>query len=150
VEPYGITIFSDDLRHELHGKITLVGMYGGELLLYTELPTLLPKLCILVQARLPLSEFKSLKILVYVPWLDDKEPLLSQDIFPLFATAQPLPVGAPEAELQILSINYPIVFSPFLIQSEGLIKVRIEADDKIIKAGTLKITRRDPPENKTT
>jgi hypothetical protein len=41
-EPYGVTIFCDDVRDELFNKKTLIGVYTGELLIGGEFPALLP------------------------------------------------------------------------------------------------------------
>lgn len=58
--PAGYVIFCDDIRQEVNGKITLVGVYGGEMTIYGNAPASIPKLGIAIRFRvdpndLPLS-----------------------------------------------------------------------------------------------
>ena len=51
VYPSGFSIFSDDIRHEINGKMTLVGTYVGEMNIIGELPARLPMLACLIAFR---------------------------------------------------------------------------------------------------
>jgi hypothetical protein len=42
--PYGHVTFCDDIRYELNGKSTLVGVYGTEMRLFGEAPLMIPEL----------------------------------------------------------------------------------------------------------
>jgi hypothetical protein len=46
--PFGYTTFCDDIRQEVAGKSTLVGVYGPEMTVFGTLPTNLPKLALSV------------------------------------------------------------------------------------------------------
>ena len=51
--PSGFTVYCDDIRHEVSGKITLVGAYAGEITIFGEAPLILPQLKALVVCRFP-------------------------------------------------------------------------------------------------
>jgi hypothetical protein len=145
MEPYGITIFCDDIRFEQQGTLSLVGCYGADLNVFPEFPVPLPKFCFFIQLRIPAAAkyYKTLKIVIYLPGDEEGRPTFVQEL--------PNPpeesVGAPSGPVKddgaqpILAINYPIIMTPFLLRKEGQIKVRALLDDKIIRIGTLKIKK---------
>ena len=45
-EAYGYTIFCDDIRAEVGGKLTYVGSYSGTMLVHGSFPTIVPKLAL--------------------------------------------------------------------------------------------------------
>ncbi len=143
MEPSGVTLFSDDIRFEAQNKITLIGCYGPEMLVSGDLPFLLPKLGMLVQLRMSPGSCYPSKILVYLPDSKDEEPTITVEVDAPNAgeikNSQNLPVDSDLVSL--LATNVPILLSPVMINSEGLIKVRVICGDKTIKAGTLKVTR---------
>lgn len=144
MEPLGITLFCDDIRFEQTQKITFVGAYGPEMLVVGNLPTVLPKIGFYVQLRLSPNSPPPSKINIYFPDSSDDAPAITVDIAPpkqseIEKTAKGLGAGT----VAILSTNVPILLGPTMINSEGLIKVRVVCGDTIIKAGTLKVTRVD-------
>ena len=53
-EAYGYTIFCDDIRAEVGGKLTYVGSYSGTMLVHGSFPTIVPKLALgIVYCRRP-------------------------------------------------------------------------------------------------
>lgn len=59
------TLYCDDVRQEVSGKMTFVGAYQGDLNVRRVEPTILPKLCIVVNIQTPkITPFKSLLIRV--------------------------------------------------------------------------------------
>jgi hypothetical protein len=44
-ETIGFAIFCDDIREEINSKTTLVGLYGGEMLVAATGPAMIPQLC---------------------------------------------------------------------------------------------------------
>jgi hypothetical protein len=145
-EPLGISLFCDDIRFEQGNKMTLVGCYGPDMIINGPIPTVIPKLGILVQLRLPAGSSAASKILVYFPESKEGEPAVVMDI------------GAPNEEtisasqnnlgsdlVPLLSTNVPLLLSPLLIRQAGLIKVRVECGANLIKAGTLRIISADVP-----
>ena len=49
------SIYCDDVRREINGKITLVGTYPGGLTFNQPAPAILPKLCIVLTAQTPIE-----------------------------------------------------------------------------------------------
>jgi hypothetical protein len=49
------TIFCDDIRHEVGGKLSYIGVYSGRLLV-PGFPLSLPKLCVAVRAVAPRAQ----------------------------------------------------------------------------------------------
>lgn len=146
MEPYGITIFCDDIRSEILGKTTIIGIYGHELLLFSDFPAALPKLGMFVQLRFEPEAISSLKIMVYASWIDGNVPIFTKDFPPLSEEVAKAPLETDDKDIApTMSINFPIILSPVLLPSEGRIKVRVEINGRIVKAGTLKITKSAAP-----
>jgi hypothetical protein len=62
----GFTIFCDDIRRELGGKITLVGIYRAEMLIQGKLPIVLPKLGIAILLQTPVERpLQRLRLMIY-------------------------------------------------------------------------------------
>src|SRR5271169_3055754 len=45
-EIYGYTIFCDDIRQEIGGKFSYIGVYNGFMFIHGSLPVTLPKFCL--------------------------------------------------------------------------------------------------------
>jgi hypothetical protein len=147
MEPYGTVIFCDDIRFERQGTISLVGCYGGDLILPNGFPSVLPKLCLFIQIRMPIETDSSsqLVIRVFAPGDPDK-PLFEQVAPPLpNATAMPPDTGDGDPDIQkVIGMSYPIIISPFPVQRAGNVKVRVMLGGKTIKVGALKISQATP------
>jgi hypothetical protein len=141
---WGFTLFGDDIRAELGGKLSLMGMYQADMFFPSnmQLPTILPKLVILImyyEIHGALQEELSFKIsygtednvLIDIP-ISGKDVLAGQ------AQAQ-IAEETPEKELErIFNIRMPVAFSPFNIDKMGRLRVRAHySDRKILKLGSL-------------
>jgi hypothetical protein len=149
MEPFGTTIFCDDIRFEQQGTLSLIGCYGPDLIVFSEFPVALPKLGLLVQLRLPINiePVVGLRIAIYLPGDEADHPTIKHELPPI-PEVQPDVLADVEKDKDIqklMSINYPFLHSPFVLPKEGRIKVRALIGDKIIRIGTLKITRKDLP-----
>jgi hypothetical protein len=124
-EFYGFTIFCDDIRQEVGGKITYVGAYGGRLLVHGDFPVRLPKFALgitYIQRRA--SFIQPSKFLVFLPGDSDDQP---EDVT--------------NSANSILAINSMIVLSPFEMKQPGHIKVRATRGDALVRLGALLIER---------
>lgn len=124
--------FCDDVRMEMGGKISLMGIYQGSLHLSgPALPLTIPRICVVVEARTPSTDpFKKLIVRVY---LDDKllvEGASSEE--QLEETT-----GAEEVTYKTIGLIFNI--QPFVVENEGRLKVRVDTDEGEIKAGGLQI-----------
>src|ERR1700675_16626 len=78
---YGYTIFCDDIRQEIGGKFTYVGVYSGFMFIQPSFPVVLPKLCLAItflQRREIL--IANVGIRVFLPGeTDDDNPSIQAD-----------------------------------------------------------------------
>jgi hypothetical protein len=133
----GYTIFCDDVRHELGGKITLVGVYRSEMLVHGKLPIVLPKLGIAILLQTPVEgPFQRLKLMIYMPGDDEKAPSFSGE---LELAQQQAPSDVSEADDHWLAVNSEIVLSSVKIKQEGYIRVLAVADGEPIRIGALRV-----------
>ncbi len=123
IERHVETIFCDDIRHEISGKTSFIGVYSS--VLYTEVfPVTLPKLCILVKVVTPFSNpLQSLKIRI----LKDEDTLQEIDIpEDALAKAARSAKDVPEDDITLRAniLNNFLIFSPLELTSPGHIRVR--------------------------
>lgn len=134
---YVSAIYSDDIRHEVGGKISIIGIYGPALLVQN-FPATLPKLCMQVQVRTPADNpFKSVTFKI----LHNKFELANvsvseQDIL------QATPDRAEDAERdnsanQVMTFNF--VFSPVVLTEPGSIQIRAITESEELKGPSLRI-----------
>ncbi len=143
MEPLGITLFCDDIRFEQQNKITIVGCYGHEVLVGGELPFMLPRIGMYVQLRLPSNNWPALKLRVYFPGEKEDELVCEVDKPAPSASNVEKSMRDPGGDdtVSLMATNIPILLGPVIINAEGLIKVRVNCGESVIKAGTLKVTR---------
>ena len=141
--PYGLTIFCDDIRQEVNGKLTLVGCYGSDLHILGTYPAVLPTLAAHINIRLPFSlAIESLKIVVTKEDSGGVEEIMSME-------ADTSEASKPDEEMKdqiikgekILSILVPFKWSPVQFLSDGKIKVRGYIDGTTeLKLGSLTVS----------
>lgn len=51
----GTALFCDDLRHEINGKLSLMGVYTGDMYV-PHFPITLPKICAFIELHIPLDQ----------------------------------------------------------------------------------------------
>lgn len=104
--------FCDDIRQEIGNKISLIGMYGADLIV-PEIPTVIAKLCIFAQ--------------VYgepdVPFDDDIEIKVTLDHDQIASAVQKPSVTTLEPS-KLQRLNCQIIITPFPIAKECTLRVR--------------------------
>ena len=142
----GYTVFCDDLRFEVDGKITLVGSYHGVMLVREAFPVTLPKFAMSVAFNQRKTVFEpKLRLKVFLPGDDKDEPSIVVEIEP--------PVDSPtfSSDRPNIGARANIVLAPLVLNSPGLIKVRIERRGELHPVGTLTVvaaevtSSTDPP-----
>ncbi len=140
--PFGFTIFCDDIRYELQNKLSLVGCYGVEMLVHDNAPVMLPKLGMLVQARLPFEKMPPVKLNIYA--FDEETPIHTADLstgeeaFDAEAVLKNMTKTSDSMPHRVLA--YPFILAPFVIPKSGFVKARIQYGEQTVRAGSLKIT----------
>lgn len=136
------SIYCDDIRHEINGKISYVGVYHGKLLV-PSVPVVVPKLCVAIfavtSANEPFKKF-SLKI------LKNDEKLVEQEISSEQLNQASDVSGSTTNDKQdkIQVLNFLFQFSPFPIESNMRLRVRADTDKGELKAPGL-IVEQAPP-----
>lgn len=122
------TLFCDDIRHEMNGKLSYIGVYSGALLV-PAFPATLPKLCVSVTIVTPVNEpLRSLTLRV----LKDDETL--QEI--VFDKEQLASASNVFAELNdeerqrrhAQTLQALLAFTPLHLEKACALKVRVLAD----------------------
>jgi hypothetical protein len=133
---YAYSIFCDDIRNEINGKTSLIGVVGS-LLYVNTFPSVIPKLCVLITAATDHDKpFKNLSFNVFV------------------GEEQVFDVALGETEIQQISqgkhlIEDPkgfaaqavVVLSPLSLLTPTKIKVSVTADGEKIDCASLQISQ---------
>jgi hypothetical protein len=148
VEPFGFAIFCEDVRSEIGGQYSLIGIYPDGLRIHTPFPVTIPKFSvsitfcephdIAVKRNFPIS------LNIYLP--GESEPSLRGE-FPVpgqQVLAHPhgqLPLldlsDEDSTQMRIMVINMTI--AQLVLPAPGYIRVRAQYEGKIIRLGTFKV-----------
>jgi len=120
------TTYCDDVRQEVSGKVSLIGVYNS-VLYVPQFPVTLPKLCIVVTYTTPRSEPPaSLKIRV----LKDSDPLADLDATPeylaqlkKFAASSETIVPLPDDVQPVIATNMHVSLSPLVFDKPCFLRV---------------------------
>lgn len=146
--PFGHTVFCDDIREEVAGKHSFIGVYGGNIV-FKELPAQLPKLGLAIsyyekigESRLPVT------LKVFVPGPDGDVVILQSDL-PMEGARADAPrvldnTPAGDQPLTLLQAN--LVLTPVQFHKPGRIRVRVYIGKKEeeIRLGSLTIEALPP------
>lgn len=129
--------YCDDIRHEMGNKLSLIGVYGADLVV-PELPTAIAKLCVFAQLYSEVdAEFES-EIEIHV-MVDDE----------VIATSTTVPRHSKDLEAsQFQKLGAQFVLTPFFIEKECTLRVRAIYQGTEYQAAALKI--RASPHGATT
>lgn len=136
------TLFCDDIRHEINGKLSYIGVYSGELFV-PAFPATLPKFCVSVKVVTPADEpLRSLTLRV----LKDDETL-QEIVFDeeQLASASDVFAGLNDEERQrrhTQTVQALLAFTPLHLEKACLLKVRALTDHEELRGVGLKIDQR--------
>lgn len=140
--PFVFCQYADDIRREVNGKITVVGIYQGAMFVYGSIPQTLPRLTILV--NLMLKEPKEVKSLVFrVLWNEELLQTLdlpAEHLIGLSAEPEPSPFGNRMGR----GIQAHIFLQPFDVPNEGVLRVVADLDGEIVRGNGLRIQQAPP------
>lgn len=143
MEARGYTIFCDDIRNEVGGKLTLVGCYTGEMVHEGEYPLALPKLALSVQLLMPPDNMpRTFELIVdYMPTgqvlFAVSNDLTEIDLGPLLTQ----PSEAEDEEDRYIALGSNITLVPFVVPQDGKLRVRAMLDGQLVKLGSLRIRK---------
>lgn len=123
MQPFLSTIYCDDVRQEVGGKLSLIGVYNG-VMYVPQFPVTLPKLWIVATFVAPKDEpMKSLKFRVF----KNNEPLADLDATPehllQLANAREPIVPLPDGSRSVISTQSQVCFAPLQLDSPCVLRV---------------------------
>lgn len=130
------TVFCDDVRHELGGKLSYIGVYSGMLFVQT-FPATLSKLCLAMNvltpadrpfAKLTVRLLKDEDVLVEGIWDDGQ-----------LSAAVELSTDDAIAKDRILALPSIIVLSPFVLEGPCTLRVRAETEEGELRGPGLRV-----------
>lgn len=142
--PNGYTVFCDDIRREDSGKLNLVGVYMGNLIVQGALPTTLPKFAFLVIYReRPGESSDPVKIRIFYPGSDEDAPDVEMDLpVEQFRNVPRDPERI--SDDPFLTATLTFLVSPLELKQEGQIRVRAYRGNHKIKLGALSVKEKPP------
>jgi hypothetical protein len=151
-DAFGYVIFCDDVRQEVGGKLTFVGVYQTFLFVHQDFPASLGKLVLSINYSERIGiEPKPTSLHIWLPGdPDDQASWVGE--FPM-ADIHRAPTmlqtgedqGLPPAKF--INVGTQIVITPLQLKSPGLISVRIQRGEEMIHLGSLRILKAPATDN---
>jgi hypothetical protein len=139
-EPYGWTIFCDDIRAEIGGKFSYMGVYGGTMNIHAKtFPATLPRLALSIRYRIALDDLRleNVNIKVLLPGDEEGKPTVDAEIPITEVIANMDPPTLPGDAFREFVTN--IILAPVTIKEKGRLRVRATGGAGTINLGTLHI-----------
>lgn len=134
---FGHTLFCDDIRYEVGGKVSYIGTYFGAMYVNAEFPLTLPKFALSITfAQLKKRFDPNFAAWIFFPGDPDEKPSVVAD-FPTVHAHMALGGDYTMAQAHF-------VLSPLTIQMPGEIKVRVFRQNELHRLGRLKVDRPPP------
>jgi len=132
------TLFCDDIRHEVGGKLSYIGVYSGGLFVRA-FPVTLPKLCLSVRVITPANApLRALTLRV----LKDEETLQELILDDADLAAASDAGNGIEEEKQgerVLMAQFMVVFSPIHFDGPCVLRVRAQTEDEELRGAALTV-----------
>jgi hypothetical protein len=142
---WGVSLFSDDVRFEVGGKISLIGIYTIDMIVGSAYPLLIPKLFVSIRYFEIRDAFvEDLVVKIFLPGIE--EPFFEQRIPrpPREAVIEPYPVEEDGSSVIFIHLVQPLQNVPIL--KEGPIRVRMHCGDVVTQLGRLVVRAARPDE----
>lgn len=124
--------FCDDVRYEVGGKVSLVGIYGSDLIISDPLPVALPKLCVALVVSTPIDALPE-KVIIKL-----SGPPVGPDGATVTLSEEPIE-APPDNQRTIANLSVALPLSPFLVRAEGAIEVSVDIGREVLLAGRLHV-----------
>ncbi len=137
------TLFCDDIRHEVGGKLSFIGVYSGGLFV-PSFPVTLPKLCLSVKVVTPADEpLRSLNLRV----LKDEETLQEirldeEQLADASDSAEDMTEEQRKERVQMA--QFLLVFSPIQFDGPCILRVRVQTEDGELRGMALRVDQAPP------
>lgn len=128
----GFCVFCDDIRHEVGNKISLMGIYHGEIVFSQNPPAILPKFVIAMWLLADVDDpIKQINVSIFGPPARTELAKIE---------AQPPPSmlpTPPDATQKHIHLVFPMV--NFHFPEEGLLEVEVTTERETFRAGRLAV-----------
>lgn len=143
--PHGVALFCDDVRQEISGQHTYVGVYGNRININSNDQVIsLPTFVVVSNLVIPNDyKFKKCVQVIKINYKKDKsEEILCENEFPKPEESASETTGssADNLNLKILAVNG---FTPFLIKEDLTVSVLFYLDDFEVEIGSMEIVIND-------
>lgn len=132
------TLFCDDIRHEVGGKLSFIGVYSAVLFVST-FPITLPKLCLFVKVVTPVDQpLRVLKLRI----LRNEETLqeIAFDEMQLAAASDSAEeMTEDQKNEQIHIVQFLVAFSPIQFDEPCILRVHVQTEDGELRGMALKV-----------
>jgi hypothetical protein len=143
--PYGETLFCDDVRYEKNGKLSLIGVYHGDLISPRGFPFSLPKFVLFINYyELPSESTSPVQLKVFMPGDNPDTPTVDVAL-PVDEMRKTKPDPSMPGENPRLMLRNMLEISPFQVREAGIMRVRAYRDDLEIRMGSLWVRARPEP-----
>jgi hypothetical protein len=143
---WGFALFADDVRPELGGKLSLMGMYQSDMLFPSRiaLPITLPKLVVMIMyyevhgasdadITFRISYNETTNVLADIPMPRAGIARGHEQVFKQNSEGDPK-----EDRERVFNLRIPIALSPFHIERMGRLRVRAHySDGKVLRLGSI-------------
>jgi hypothetical protein len=131
-------IYCDDVRQEVGGKVSLMGIYNSDMIL-PSFPAILPKLCVQLTITLPYDQppKKSVRVLL----LNNADVLAEMSIDEESLANTPLPNADMESDSEDMALDMAVGFMLSSLRFDAPTRLRVRAyiDGEELKANALRI-----------
>ena len=129
-------LYCDDIRHEVGGKVSYMGVYSG-VMLTQAMPIILNKICLM--AHLSIQEDIEFELVHFKVYLGNE--LIGENEAHRPHGNFSVEIPKPESGKRYMSIKTHFEFSPFVVEQETYLKVRALVNGHEFKGGSLRIQR---------
>jgi hypothetical protein len=148
-EAYGYTIFCDDIRVEIGGKLTYVGVYTGPMLVPT-FPFTLQKLALSIVYFQKRQNIVPFQLLVFLPHDAEERPSATfgtdeNEFWAAIGTAEDVAITSGR-EPVYATAHLQLTLNGLNLVQPGNIRVRATRADKLIRLGILQVMLQRPVE----
>jgi hypothetical protein len=147
---FGFSLFCDDIRQEVGGKLSLMGLYQSDMVFPkdTTFPLILPKFVIFVKYYESTGTFsEDLTLKITLPGDQADSASITRVISRSELDNTPLRYPKTDDSEPLYTVNFPMVFNPFILSNTGYISVRMYCGQEKTRLGRLMIRTVEEGEN---
>jgi len=139
----GYVIFCDDIRQEIAGKTSYIGVYQDDLLTSVPFPTVLPKFGISIVIFYTPTKSRQPQEIPFKIFLPGHEPIPAlEGQIPITEHVNALMPA--DYVPPVMRVTANVIIAPLEIKSPGLIRVEAYLAQRTIDLGTLRVAQMDP------